>query len=171
MFNDCVRIGPPLWPSGQSSWLKMQRSGFDSRRYQIFWVVGLERGSLSLMSTIEKLPRRKSRGLGLESQEYGRKEATLRPRGALCPLKQALTSPTSGGRSFGIVRLRTQATEFNWVFLVSESILRNAHGRMVNTYGAAVERKSAVWLKHSEKLLSNATLSTTIPKNRTLTSD
>jgi hypothetical protein len=31
-------------------------SGFDSRRYQIFWeVVGLERGPLSLMSTIEEL--------------------------------------------------------------------------------------------------------------------
>jgi hypothetical protein len=27
---------PPLWSSGQSSWLQMQRSGFDSRRYQIF---------------------------------------------------------------------------------------------------------------------------------------
>jgi hypothetical protein len=33
---------------GQGSWLQMQRSGFDSRRYQIFWeVVGLERGSAS----------------------------------------------------------------------------------------------------------------------------
>jgi hypothetical protein len=28
--------GPPLWSSGQSSWLQIQRSGFDSRRYQIF---------------------------------------------------------------------------------------------------------------------------------------
>jgi hypothetical protein len=27
---------PPLWYSGQSSWLQIQRSGFDSRRYQIF---------------------------------------------------------------------------------------------------------------------------------------
>jgi hypothetical protein len=44
---------PPLWPSGQSSWLQIQRSGFDSRRYWIFWeVVGLERGPLSLVSTI-----------------------------------------------------------------------------------------------------------------------
>jgi hypothetical protein len=48
--------GPPLWSSGQSSWLQIQRSGFDSRRYQIFWeVVGLERGLLSLMSTTEEL--------------------------------------------------------------------------------------------------------------------
>jgi hypothetical protein len=28
---------PPLWSSGQSSWLQIQRSEFDSRRYQIFW--------------------------------------------------------------------------------------------------------------------------------------
>jgi hypothetical protein len=27
--------GPPLWSSGQSSWLQIQRSRFDSRRYQI----------------------------------------------------------------------------------------------------------------------------------------
>jgi hypothetical protein len=30
----------------------------------------------------------------------------------LYPQKLALTSPTSGGRSVGIVRLRTKATEF-----------------------------------------------------------
>jgi hypothetical protein len=41
--------------------LTVQRSGFDSRLYQIFWeVVGLERGPLSLVSTIEKLLDRKS---------------------------------------------------------------------------------------------------------------
>jgi hypothetical protein len=46
----------PLWSSGQSSWLQIQRSGFDSQRYHIFWeVVGLERGSLSLVSTTEEL--------------------------------------------------------------------------------------------------------------------
>jgi hypothetical protein len=32
-----------VWSSGQSSWLQIQRSGFDSRRYQVFWeVVGLD---------------------------------------------------------------------------------------------------------------------------------
>jgi hypothetical protein len=30
----------------------------------------------------------------------------------------ALTSPTNGGRSVGIVRLRTKATEFGFLFLV-----------------------------------------------------
>jgi hypothetical protein len=45
---------PPLSSSGQSSRLQIQKSGFDSRRYQIFWeVVGLERGPLSLVSTIK----------------------------------------------------------------------------------------------------------------------
>jgi hypothetical protein len=50
--------GPPLWSGGQSSWLPIQRSGFDSRHYHIFWeVVGLERGPLRLVSTIEELIR------------------------------------------------------------------------------------------------------------------
>jgi hypothetical protein len=45
-----------LLSNGQSFWLNIQRSGFDSRRYQAFWeVVGLERGPLSLMSTTEEL--------------------------------------------------------------------------------------------------------------------
>jgi hypothetical protein len=26
--------GPPLWSSGQSSWLQIRRPGFDSRHYQ-----------------------------------------------------------------------------------------------------------------------------------------
>jgi hypothetical protein len=34
------------------------------------------------------------------------------PRGTLYQQKLALTSPTSGGRSVGIVRSRTQAMEF-----------------------------------------------------------
>jgi hypothetical protein len=63
---------PPLWSSGDSSWLQIQRSRFDSLRYQIFWeVVGLERGPLSLVSTTEELLGRSS-GSGLENREYGR---------------------------------------------------------------------------------------------------
>jgi hypothetical protein len=46
---------PPLWFSGQSSWLQIRRPGFDSRHNQKKKVVGLERGPLSLVSTIEKL--------------------------------------------------------------------------------------------------------------------
>jgi hypothetical protein len=30
---------PPLWSSGQNSWLQIQRTRFDSRRYQIFWEI------------------------------------------------------------------------------------------------------------------------------------
>jgi hypothetical protein len=49
-------FGPPLWSSAQSSWLQIQRSGFDYRRYQILWeVVSLERGPLNLVSTTEQL--------------------------------------------------------------------------------------------------------------------
>ena len=41
----------------------------------------------------------------------------------LYPQKLALTSPTGGGRSVGIVRVRTKATEFSLV-LVSDTGLR-----------------------------------------------
>jgi hypothetical protein len=103
----------PLWSSGQSFWLKIQRCGFDSRGYQIFWeVLGLERGPLSLMSTIEELLGRESSGSCLENREYGSGDPSRWPRGTLYPQTLALTSPTSGGRSVGIVRSRTQATEF-----------------------------------------------------------
>jgi hypothetical protein len=78
---------PPLWSSGQSSWLQILRSGFDSRRYQIFWeVVGLERGPLSP-----------------ESREYGRRNPLFWPRNTLYPQKLALTSSISDGHSVGIV--------------------------------------------------------------------
>jgi hypothetical protein len=41
-------------------------------KYQIFWeVVGLERGPLNLVSTIEELLERKSSGFCLGSREYG----------------------------------------------------------------------------------------------------
>jgi len=35
----------------------------------------------------------------------------------LYPQKLALTSPTGGGRSVGIVRARTKATEFSLVYV------------------------------------------------------
>jgi hypothetical protein len=105
-------IGPPLWSSGQSSCVQFQRSGFDYLHYQIFWeLVGLERGPLSLSSTTEELLWRKSSGSGLENREYGRRDPSRCPRDTLYPQKLSLPSPTSGGRSTGIVRLRTQATE------------------------------------------------------------
>jgi hypothetical protein len=102
---------PPLWSSGQSSW----RSSFDSRRYQIFWeVVGLERGPLSLVSTIKELLEWKISASDLENRDYGRRDSSRWPRGTLYPQKLVLTLPTSGGPSVGIVHSRTQATEFSF---------------------------------------------------------
>jgi hypothetical protein len=109
---------PPLWSSGQSSWLQIQKSEFDSRRYQIFWeVVVLERGPLGLVSSTEDLLERQSSGSGLESREHGRRDLSLWPRGTPYPQNLTLTSPTSGGRSVGIVRSRIQATEFVFLFV------------------------------------------------------
>jgi hypothetical protein len=90
--------------------------GFDSRRYQIFWeVVGLERGPLSLVTITEKLLEWKSSGSGSRKPRINGREDPLRwPRDTLYPQKLALTSPTSGSRSAGIVRLRTKGTEFSF---------------------------------------------------------
>jgi hypothetical protein len=80
--------------------------------------VGLERGPLSLVSTTEELLGRKSSGSGLQNQEYGRRDLSRGPRATLYPQTLALTSPTSGSRSVGIIRSRTQATEFFFVLYV-----------------------------------------------------
>jgi hypothetical protein len=76
--------------------------------------VGLERGPLSLVSTTEQLLGRKSSGSGsgLEIREYGRRDPSRLQRGTLYPEKLALISLTSGGRSVGIVRSRTESTDF-----------------------------------------------------------
>jgi hypothetical protein len=83
--------------------------------------MGLERGPLSLLSTIEELLGRNSSGFGLETREYGREDPLRWPRDTLYPQKLALASPTDGGRSVGIVRLRTKPTEiflklYNYTF-------------------------------------------------------
>jgi hypothetical protein len=102
---------PPLWPRGQISWLQMQRSGFDPRHCQIFWeLVGLERGPLNLVSTIEELPGRRNSCSGLEILEYGRRDPSRWTRNTLHQQKMTLTFLTRGGRSVGIVRSQTKAT-------------------------------------------------------------
>jgi hypothetical protein len=73
--------------------------------------MGLERGPLSLVSTTEQLLGRRSSGSCLENREYGRRDPSRCPRDTLYPQKLAITSPTSGGRSVGIVLSRTQTTE------------------------------------------------------------
>jgi hypothetical protein len=61
--------GPPMLSSRQSSRLQIQKFGFDSRRYQMFWeVVGLKQGPLSLVSTTEELLERESSCSSLESE-------------------------------------------------------------------------------------------------------
>jgi hypothetical protein len=129
-FEDVMELTrPPLWSSGQSSWLQIRRSGFDLRRYQIFWVVmGLERRPLNLMNTTEELLDRKSSFSCLENREYGRRDPSLWPRGTLYPQKLVITSPTSDGRSVVIVRSRTQTTEeWGWglcvVIIITRSLL------------------------------------------------
>jgi hypothetical protein len=67
-----------------------------------------------LVSTTEELHERKSRGSCLENREYDRRDPSRWPRATPYPQKLALTSPTSGGRSVGIVRSQTQATEFSF---------------------------------------------------------
>jgi hypothetical protein len=113
LFNYALNYERPLlWPGGRSFSLRFQRSGFDSRRYQIFWeVLSLERGSLSLVSTIEELLGRKSNGSCLGNRDYCRSYPSRWRRGNLCPQKVVLTSPTSGGRSVYIFLSRTKATE------------------------------------------------------------
>jgi hypothetical protein len=80
--------------------------------------MGLERGPLSLVSTTEELLGRKSSGSGLEIREYGRRDSSRWPHGTFYLKKLSVTSPTSGGYSFGIVRSRTKATELLLLLLL-----------------------------------------------------
>jgi hypothetical protein len=74
--------------------------------------VGLERGPLSLVSTVEELLERKSSGCG----DYGRRDSSRLQRGTLYPQQLTLISSTSGGLSVDIVRSRTQAMELSLVY-------------------------------------------------------
>jgi hypothetical protein len=49
---------------------------------------------------------------GLENWEYGRRDPSRWPRDFIYLQKLTQTSPTSSGRSVGIVRSRTQAMKF-----------------------------------------------------------
>jgi hypothetical protein len=73
-------------------------------------VVGLERGPLSLLSTTEELLDRKvvTPVYKTENTAVGIRHAD---HVAPYPQKLTITSPTSGGRSVGIVRSRTQTME------------------------------------------------------------
>jgi hypothetical protein len=83
---------------------------FDFWSYQNIWeVVGLELGPLSLMKIIEELLEWKSSGSCLENGINGHMNLLRWPRNTLYLQKLALTLPTSGGRSVVMVRLRTKS--------------------------------------------------------------
>jgi hypothetical protein len=109
--------------------------GFDSRCCQIFWeIVVSERGPLSLVNTTEELLGRNSSGSGLENREYGRGDPLRWPRVTRCPQKLALTSPTRGGRSVGIVHLRSKAMEFVWVTTWASGFLNCKYAALTQNY-------------------------------------
>jgi hypothetical protein len=74
--------------------------------------VGLEWGPLSLVRTIEELLEWKSSGFGQENRIDSWRDPLRWPRDTFYTQKLALTSPTSGGLSVGIVRLRTKGHGF-----------------------------------------------------------
>jgi hypothetical protein len=86
----CLRIyvtsWPPLWSSGQSSWLQIRKLGFDSRHHQ-------KKSSGS--GTGSTQPREynwgatwyKNSGSCLENREYSRRDPSRWPRGTLYPQK------------------------------------------------------------------------------------
>jgi hypothetical protein len=78
----------------------------------------LERGPLSLVSTIEELLERKSSSFGLETEITAIGILRADHATPLYPQKLALTSPTGGCHSVGIVRLRTKATELLLLLLL-----------------------------------------------------
>jgi hypothetical protein len=65
------------------------------------------------------------------------------PRGTLYPQKLALTSPTSGGSSVGIVRSRTQATE---------CLFRRATSRTQKSPPSASDGNSTEYYRHVTEL-------------------
>jgi hypothetical protein len=117
---------PPLWSSGQSFWVRFPALPDFLR----------SRGS----GTVSTQPRednwgatwKKSSGSGLENRDLRWWESVVLT--TRHPLSQtlALTSPTRGSRSVGIVRSRTKATEFSFSLLPPSWAY--SHEMLVNFY-------------------------------------
>jgi hypothetical protein len=82
------------------------------------WELWTHRTSFSLVRIIEELLERKVAAPVYKTEINGRGDSLRWPRDTLYPLKLVLTSLTSGGRSVGIVRWRTEAPEFVFLFLL-----------------------------------------------------
>jgi hypothetical protein len=143
----------PLWSSSQSSWLQNQRSGSDSRYYQV-WVWN---GSTQPREYNWGAAWRKSSGSSLENREFGHGDTLRWPRNTVYPQKLALTSPTRGSQSVGIVRSRTQATEFVCLFVCCLKVTTHPHLvlslRMVELYLHTPICHDIVLLKSSRPVL------------------
>jgi hypothetical protein len=94
--------------------------------------VCLERGPLSLVSTIEELLGRRSSGSGLESREFCRGDSLRWPRDTPYPQKLAQTSPTVSDRVChfikkiwcrNISRYFSEATDLHYVTLEAKLVI------------------------------------------------
>jgi hypothetical protein len=94
LFVRCPLVGVPGCRS--------RGPGFDSRSS------GSGTGPISFLGTTEEVLGRTSSGLGLQDRDYGRRDPLCRPQNILYTQKLAVTSPTSGDRSVGIVRSQTK---------------------------------------------------------------
>jgi hypothetical protein len=72
---------------------------------------------------------RRGGGSGLEEREWGRGDPSRWPRGALYPRELPLASPTGCGRKTGVVRSRTQATEFSLFSFISHIVVSLSPGK------------------------------------------
>jgi hypothetical protein len=96
---------PPLWSSGQNFWLQIQRSWVPFPAFpDLLRSSGLERNPHSLVRTTEELLGRYSSGSGQENRDYRLGGSIALTTQHPLSAKVGTTSPTSGGRSVGIVR-------------------------------------------------------------------
>jgi hypothetical protein len=117
--HSCMRNSTnwlPLWSRGQSSWLQIQR----------FWVrfpalPDFLRSSGSGLGSTQSheynwgaTSMEKAAAPGLQNWDYGCGDPLRWPHDTLYPQKSALSLPTRGSCSIGIVRLQTNTTEFSF---------------------------------------------------------